>query len=234
MDFEYEGPTRYDSNDSEDELSPVAAPAEPSFVVRIKPAVSADNGTLVVSLLNGDKSGLEASNQIGVVYAPAAPSKQQQQPVGNGSMQVNNALARIFSVGSAVQAVVVSASMPIELQHGWIRAVVKRLRPSRIVVLDALDAGGQAANTSQMNAYRSPAVLASAIVVGLPAAVLNYAETFGLPCRHVRTEDRRQPVLLNEKEINALFANEQQPSAAYTLADPSTALRRDVSTSLYV
>ncbi|KAJ2610443.1 hypothetical protein H4S08_003609 [Coemansia sp. RSA 1365] len=234
MDFEYEGPTRYDSSDSEDELLPAVAPAEPSFVVRIKPKVSLNTETLVVSLLNGDESGLEANNQIGIVYAPAAPTKQQQQPVGNASMQVNNALARIFSVGSATQVVVVSASMPIELQYGWIRAVVKRLRPNRIVVLNALDAGGQAAGTSHMNAYRSPAVLASTIVVGLAAAVLNYAETFGLPCRHARADDYQQLMLLNEKEINTLFVNELQASADHTVADPSTALRRDVSASLYV
>ncbi|KAJ2078542.1 hypothetical protein H4R24_004401 [Coemansia sp. RSA 988] len=234
MDFDYEGPTRYDNSDSEDEQALVTKPVEPSYVVRIKPTVSAVNGTLVVSLLNGDESGLEASSQIGVVYAPAAPTKPQQQPVGNATMQVNNALARIFSVGSAIQVVMVSATMPIELQYGWIRAVAKSLRPSRIVVLDALDAGRQSAATSQMNAYRSPAVLASAIVVGLPAAVLNYADTFGLPCCHVRTDDQRQSMLLNEKEINALFANEQQPSTHHTVIDPSTALRREVSASLYV
>ncbi|KAJ2775532.1 hypothetical protein IWQ57_000396 [Coemansia nantahalensis] len=225
MDFAYESPARYDHSDSEDESTP-AAVAAPSFVVRLGPAAPARAETLVVSLLPVSGSGLgDGRTQVGVVYAPAAPPKWQ--PLG-ASEQVHSGLARIFLCDGAVWAVA-GAGMPTELHHGWVRAVAARLQPRRIVVVDALDADVIATGTSAMNTFRSPAVLASAIVIGLAAAVLNYAETAAIPCRHLRIDGHQVPSPLGAAEINALF--DAAPSAP---ARPEAVLRRDVSTSLYV
>ncbi|KAJ1729777.1 hypothetical protein LPJ61_003359 [Coemansia biformis] len=234
MDFAYESPVRYDHSDSEDDGTPV--PPAPSFVVRLGPAAPARADTLVISLLPqpaGGGGGLGAGHeQVGVVYAPAAPPKQL--PLGGASRQVNNALARVFQADDAVW-VVAGAGMPPELHHGWVRAVAARLPPRRIVVLDALDADVLAAGTSAMNTFRSPAVLASEIVVGLAAAVLNYAETAAIPCRHVRVDGRRAPPPLGPAEISVLFASPPRaPGGQDAAARPEAAIRHDVSTSLYM
>ncbi|KAJ2705913.1 hypothetical protein H4R19_005065 [Coemansia spiralis] len=228
MDLEYASPARYDHSDSEDDSPSAAAAPTPSFVVRLGPGAPARAETLVVSLLPPGRCGLgDGKAQVGVVYAPAAPPKLQ--PLG-GSQQVHNALARVFAADGATW-VVASAAMPTELHHGWVRAVAARLRPQRIVVVDALDADVLATGASAMNTFRSPAVLASAIVIGLAAAVLNYAETAAVPCRHLRIDGRQPLPALGPAEINALFdAAPPVPTAAAAEA----ILRRDVSTSLYV
>ncbi|KAJ2006365.1 hypothetical protein GGI04_001173 [Coemansia thaxteri] len=197
MDIEYQEPTGYDgySSDSCEEEEARAAPIPPPvFVVRIKPGCLDDDrqqqqgvGLLVISLdEEGGEDGV-GCERIGVVYAPTTSSKQ---PLGGGraggragGSGEGRALASIFrhpgeSGGTAVR-VAGSSAMPAELQHGWVRAVCARLRPTRIVVV----VGGGSGHPWVETAYRSAAVLASAVAVGLAAAVMNYADTYGIPCR---------------------------------------------------
>ncbi|KAI9505138.1 hypothetical protein GGI25_000357 [Coemansia spiralis] len=256
MDLGYEDPiTRYDSSDSEDEASyPVPAPAPLNFVVRLSPLFGKHADTLVIRLLplpadpNAGASGkiegglAPSFTQVGVIYAPAAQPKNRL-PLGGTSLQTNNALARILQASDGVVHVAASASTSPELQHGWAHAVVAKLNPKRIVLVDALEADmlqRPSANAALANTYRSPAVLASVIVVGLAAAVLNYADTYCIPSRHVRLNQRLSLLaipLLGAKEIDDLFSrkddrrNVQQDSLAI-LAD--TAGRRETSASLYV
>ncbi|KAJ2780021.1 hypothetical protein H4R18_003676 [Coemansia javaensis] len=230
MDVVYESPGRYDGSDSESED---AAGAAPEFVVRLRAeaAEAAAGGTVVISLLGELPAGAgDALEQIGVVYAPAAaPSssagrRRQLLPLGGGAQHADNALGRIFQGAAAVVWVAASADTPPELHHGWVRAVAARLRPTRIVVVDALAAA---------TAFRSPAVLASAVVVGLAAAVLNYAEVAAVPCRHVRTDPLglSPPPLLGPAEIDALFAKDGPAAAA---PQGPAALREDVAAAVYL
>ncbi|KAJ2667156.1 hypothetical protein IW148_000257 [Coemansia sp. RSA 1199] len=204
MDVEYLDPCRYDYDTSDDESSDAATP--PAFVVRLKPPLSVAR-TLLISLVPF------AGEQIGLVYSPAQPPKHQ--PLST-STQSTSALSRIFWANS--MHVVVATSLSAELQFGWVRELCAKLSPSRIVVVDAHSGGP--------NEFRSPAVLASALVVGLPAAVMNYAEAFGVPCRHVRVDGQKA---LSVEDVDALFASKQQVHAA-----DSFMLDHSVPTSLYV
>ncbi|KAJ2344747.1 hypothetical protein IWW50_005840 [Coemansia erecta] len=216
MDVEYLGPTRYDYDTSDsDEASAAPSPTPLSYVIRLKPTFHSNTDTLVISLLPSTRVG----EQIGVIYAPAAPPKQM--PIFGG-MQTNNALARVFWADGCVQ--IAATQVPVELQFGWIQAVAQRLSPQRIVVVDKDEA-----DVTGMNEFRSPAVLASAIVVGLPAAVLNYAEAFKIPCRHVRV-GAHLGVELGRESVDALFDSQQSPHTA----EYPAALHHDVSASLYV
>ncbi|KAJ2503468.1 hypothetical protein GGH96_000258 [Coemansia sp. RSA 1972] len=204
MDVEYLDPCRYDYDTSDDEGA--EAGTEPSFVVRLKPTHSVAPSTLVISLVPFE------GEQIGVVYSPAQPSKHQ--PLSN-STQTTSMLARIYWANS--MHVVAASSVSVELQYGWVQKVCAKLSPSRIVVVDD-NVGGQ-------SEFRSPAVLASALVLGLPAAVMNYAEVFGVPCRHVRDSHMQLA-----ETVDALFATKQQDHTR----DHLDALDHSVSTSLYV
>ncbi|KAJ2491722.1 hypothetical protein IWW37_002046 [Coemansia sp. RSA 2050] len=246
MDVEYLDPTRYDdcSSDS-DEDTAIAPFTKPAFVVRLKPGhfTTGNADTVVISLLPpptisphtaADSGGLAAPShheQIGVVYAPAT-----QQPsslaIGN-SLQVNSALARILQTKDGVVHVVASPSIPAEVQHGWVRAVAEKLGPKRLLLVDALDANllPQAASTG-LSSYRSPAVLASAVIIGLSAAVLNYADTRGIPCRHLRVSGRHLGCLLSREEIDVQFASDGGYNALATLTND--VIRREVAASLYL
>ncbi|KAJ2653587.1 hypothetical protein IWW40_000281 [Coemansia sp. RSA 1250] len=217
MDIEYFGPTRYDYDTSDDESATEPA-AAPSFVVRIVPKFASSSNTLVISLVPFVPS--EHAEQIGVVYSPAAPPKQLPF---SGNMQTNNALARVFWAHNMVQ--IATCEQPAELQFGWIQAVAQKLSPRRIVVVYA-DAPAHA-----MNEYRSPAVLASAIILGLPAAAMNYAEAFGVPCRHIRVNGPPAIGMLQSDAVDSLFASQQtEQQSPEQLAE----LGQDVSASLYV
>ncbi|KAJ2837845.1 hypothetical protein FBU31_001057 [Coemansia sp. 'formosensis'] len=245
MDVEYLEPTRYDDCSSDSEEDTTATPlATPAFVVRLKPGFSATGkaDTLVISLLpppslpppaaTGGGGLAPQYEQIGVAYAPAA-----QQPgslaIGN-SLQVNNALARILRAQDGVVHVVASASIPAELQHGWVRAVAEKLGPKRVLLVDALDAELQpVAVSAGLNSYRSPAVLASAVIVGVAAAVLNYADAYDIPCRHLRVSGQLMDHLLAREEVDAQFSSEldgRTNLASYS----ADAIRHEVSASLYL
>ncbi|KAJ2866199.1 hypothetical protein GGH94_001730 [Coemansia aciculifera] len=247
MDIEYLDPTGYDDCSSDSEEDTTATPlTKPAFVVRLKPGHSATGNadTVVISLLPppslsplaaSDSGGLAPSSQyeqIGVAYAPAA-----QQPsslaIGN-SLQVNNALARILQTQDGIVHVVTSPSIPAELQHGWVRAIAEKLTPKRVLLVDALDADLQpVAVSAGLNSYRSPAVLASAVIVGLAAAVLNYADAYGISCRHLRVSGRPLDRLLIREEVDAQFASEvdsRTAMASYT----ADVIRHEVAASLYL
>ncbi|KAJ1841262.1 hypothetical protein LPJ70_004293 [Coemansia sp. RSA 2708] len=212
MDVEYLGPTRYDYDTSDEEGAALPSTAPPVFVVRLQPTFQEPADTLVISLV----PLAAADKQIGVVYSPAPPPKQLPF---SGGLQTNNALARVFWANGMLQ--IAATEQPTELQFGWIQVVAGRLSPKRIVVVDTDTA-------MALNEFRSPAVLASKIVLGLPAAVLNYAEAYDIPCRHVRADG--QTAMLDRETVDRLFASKQAEHAADQLA----ALRHDVSVSLYV
>ncbi|KAJ2559531.1 hypothetical protein EV175_000289 [Coemansia sp. RSA 1933] len=232
MDLGYDEPfTRYgsSSSDSEDESTTAASPVTRNkTVVRLSRAFERRSSTVVISLVPLAGSGYR---QVGVVYAPVSPQGRTKLPLGDAKcMQTNGGLARILVDADDGQTVYVVASgdMPAAVQHAWVRALGGGLSIERIVLVDALDTGGAAADGIK---YRSPAVLASTMVVGLAAAILNYADTYGVPCRHVRTDSAVAPAL----DIDALFAidtNGPQSKQLSILAD--TAGRRETSASLYV
>ncbi|KAJ2743510.1 hypothetical protein GGI20_003695 [Coemansia sp. BCRC 34301] len=243
MDIEYLDPTRYDdcSSDSEEDTTSAPLP-KPTYVVRLKPGFAAkEHDTVVISLLQppalsqlaADGGGLAASGQyeqIGIAYAPAA-QQPSSMAIGN-SLQVNNALARILRTADGVVHVMASPTVPAELQHGWVRAVASKLEPKRLLLVDALDNNGLVAVEAGLNSYRSPAVLASAVIVGLAAAVLNYADACGIPCRHIR-EGRRLPHrLVTREEIDAQFSSEHDIRSAPTCA--SDMVPHKISMSLYL
>ncbi|KAI8325963.1 hypothetical protein GQ54DRAFT_160845 [Martensiomyces pterosporus] len=245
MSFEYLGPTRYDSSDSEDEAlsePTVLSPPAPRFVVRIKPsflpAVQAAE-TLAIRLLPtpATEGGLEDSQyeQIGLIYSPAV-SRKQQFPIG-ATLQTSNALARILKAPSdgAVIHVLANTELPSHLQHGWVRALMENLKPKRIVLLDTLDADLRSAGAASTNAYHTPAVLASVLILGLSAAVLNYAETYKVPCRHLRVSGGQLAGrLISAKDAEALFDGTARSGRQQSTAADSDMIRHDVSTSLYV
>ncbi|KAJ2157214.1 hypothetical protein GGF46_004659 [Coemansia sp. RSA 552] len=219
--MDYLGPIRCDDS-SDDEAH--TAPPTPAFVVRLKPAAVRSADTLVVSLVPPPTDGGGLGEAVGVVYAPA--SVCGQLPLG-GSVRTNNALARVFqAAGDSTVRIIASSSMPVELQHGWVKAVAGRLSPKRIVLVDSPASSAE----SWMNQYRSPAVLAAEIVVGLAAAVINHADMYGIPCRHIRADTFPE---LGKDKIDALFAAAGSQAGPET-ADPSAALCREVATSLYV
>ncbi|KAJ2778150.1 hypothetical protein GGI18_004094 [Coemansia linderi] len=246
MDVEYLDPTRYDDCSSDSEEDTTATPlTKPAFVVRLKPGHfgtgSAD--TVVISLLPppttsphaaSDNGGLAAPShyeKIGVVYAPAA-----QQPsslaIGN-SLQVNSALARILQTKDGIVHVVANPSIPAELQHGWVRAVAEKLGPKRLLLVDALDTDQLPRGASAgLNSYRSPAVLASAVIIGMAAAVLNYADTYSIPCRHLRVNGQHLSRLLGQEEINEQFASGGDHNAQAVLT--GDVIRHEVAASLYL
>ncbi|KAJ1965274.1 hypothetical protein GGI12_000878 [Dipsacomyces acuminosporus] len=251
MSFDYLGPTRYDSSDSEDEaLSESLAlhPPKPAFVVRIKPAFKLAEGqatnTLVVNLLPANAAAAAAASscfgsdfeQIGIIYAPAA-SQRQQFPIGK-SIQTDGAIARIFkstaSEGSVVH-VLANPDLPSQLQHGWVRALAEELRPQRVVLVDTLDSDIRSAGIASMNAYHTPAVLASVLILGLSAAILNYAETYSVPCRHLRVSGQQlSDCAVGIKDIDRLFDNDGQKGSQHSTSADSDMIRHDVSTSLYL
>ncbi|KAJ2663190.1 hypothetical protein IWW48_001511 [Coemansia sp. RSA 1200] len=227
---------RYDSSESEDESVLQQPSAEPPttksvVVVRLSPSFARrSSSTVVISLLplrtqTDTKGGLAAAaaategpeaaeyTQVGVVYAPVAQTRRtgnrNRLPVGDGRcMQTNSALARIIqptttAANSAddqapVVYVVASSATPSAVQHAWIRAVAGKLQPARLVVVDALE------ETDGPRNSQAPA----AMVVGLAAAVLNYADTHGVPCGHVRLNHTAAPSgapLLQIAELDALF-----------------------------
>ncbi|KAJ2146898.1 hypothetical protein EV180_000566 [Coemansia sp. RSA 518] len=205
MDVEYLDPCRYDYDTSDDECP---TDSTPSFVVRLKPVHSVPRTTLVISLVPFNEG-----EQIGLIYSSAQPP--QLQPFSN-STQTTTTLSRIYWAHS--MHVVAATSLPAELQFGWVQKVCEKISPTRIVVVDA--------KVSGQSEFRSPAVLASALVLGLPAAVMNYAEVFGVPCRHVR--DCRME--LTAERVDALFESKQQEH----VADNLDTLDHSVVTSLYV
>ncbi|KAJ2067570.1 hypothetical protein GGI08_001315 [Coemansia sp. S2] len=244
MDIEYLDPTGYDDCSSDSEEDTTATPlSKPTFVVRLKPGYTAAGNadTVVISLLPPpslsplaatDGGGLAPSpqyEQIGVAYAPAA-----QQPsslvIGN-SLQVNNALARILQTQDGLVYVVASPSIPAELQHGWVRAVAEKLSPKRVLLVDALEADLQP--VAGFNSYRSPAVLASAVIVGVAAAVLNYTDSYGIPCRHLRVSGRPLDRLLVREEVDAQFSSELGSHSALA-SHTADVICHDVSASLYL
>ncbi|KAJ1668348.1 hypothetical protein IW140_000348 [Coemansia sp. RSA 1813] len=205
-------------------------------------AADTQGGTNKTSKSRGLASSETATNprytQMGVIYAPVAQPKNKL-PLGDAScVQTNNALARILQEhDSGTMYVVASGATPPEVQHAWIRAVAGNLSLERIVLVDALEVDGMGASLAN-NRYRSPAVLASAIVVGLAAAILNYADTYSVPCRHVRIDGGVAPVLSAE-DIDALFASDnvchslqQNEESLSVLAE--AAGQRETSASLYV
>ncbi|KAJ2844780.1 hypothetical protein IWW36_005049, partial [Coemansia brasiliensis] len=215
MDIEYFGPTRYDYDTSDDESAVAEPTASPSFVVRIKPKFASSLSTLVISLVPFVPN--KHAEQIGIVYSPAAPPKQLPF---SGNMQTNNALARVFWAHNMIQ--IATCEQPAELQFGWIQAVAQKLSPQRLVIVYA-DATAHA-----MNEYRSPAVLSSAIILGLPAAAMNYAEAFDVPCRHIRVSGLPAIDMLQAEAVDSLFASHQ---AEQHLPDQLAALGQDVSAS---
>ncbi|KAJ2518749.1 hypothetical protein H4217_003115 [Coemansia sp. RSA 1939] len=211
-----------------------------AVVVRLSPSFarrsSTSSSTVVISLLplrtqtdtkgglaaKGDGPGAAEYTQVGVVYAPVAQTRgtrnRNRLPVGDGKcMQTNSALARIVQPTAAtttaassandqapVVYVVASSSTPLTAQHAWIRAVAGKLQPARIVVVDAPE------ETEGPRNSQAPA----AMVVGLAAAVLNYADTHGVPCRHVRLNHAAAPSgapLLQTEEVDALFDEASPP-----------------------
>ncbi|KAJ1642907.1 hypothetical protein LPJ64_005284, partial [Coemansia asiatica] len=177
MDIEYLGPTRYDFGDSDSEEETVScslSTAPPTFTLRLLPGIASPQ-TLVISQLPWNEKGSGGlANKVGTIYAPCTqPSRKM--PVGNVS--TNNALGHVVEGSDGMLYVLADAALPLELQHGWVRAVFAKLNPRRVVVIDELEDTGE---------FRSPAVLASAVIVGLAAAILNFADTFGIPCRHIR------------------------------------------------
>ncbi|KAJ2890008.1 hypothetical protein IWW38_004370, partial [Coemansia aciculifera] len=175
---------------------------------------------------------------IGVAYAPAAQPTggSSDLAIGNSS-QVSSALSRIFlqPTEDSVIHVVASPTVPAELQHGWVRAVAEKLKPKRMLLVDTLD-NDLATAAGIGSSYRSPAVLASAVVVGLAAAVLNYADAYGIPCRHMRVSGQLPLQLLTREQIDAQFSS-SDPHASHSVLQASSAsdmLRHDVSASLYL
>ncbi|KAJ2758523.1 hypothetical protein H4S06_002658, partial [Coemansia sp. BCRC 34490] len=143
----------------------------------------------------------------------------------------NSALARIVQPAAASSAdgqasvvyVVASSSTPLTVQHAWIRAVAGKLQPARIVVVDAPQ------DTEGPRNSQAPA----AMVVGLAAAVLNYADTHGVPCRHVRLDHAAAPLgapLLQTEEVDALFDEASPPAHA----DSAGRREAPASASFYV
>ncbi|KAJ2582522.1 hypothetical protein GGH95_001485, partial [Coemansia sp. RSA 1836] len=166
---------------------------------------------------------------IGIAYAPAA-QQSSSLAIGNSS-QTNSALARILRAADGVVHVVASHTVPAELQHGWVRAVAGRLEPKRLLLVDTLDADLMSVEAG-LNSYRSPAVLASAVIVGLAAAVLNYADAYDIPCRHMRISGRPPNRLLTREEVDAQFSSEHGSRSAP--ASAADLIRHDVSASLYL
>lgn len=252
---DYLGPIRNDDylSDSEEEgydVDTYSPPPTPQFVVRIKPEfqknLSAAN-TLVISLVPFKNEDTQ-HKQVGVIYAPAAqqkplPSTQQLLPLGwsdfnsQSPAAANSALAYIL-VHSDMVCVMASPTVPAELQHGWIRAVAEKLQPQRLVLVDTIssDANTDHSGVSVMlNPYRSPAVLASAMVVGMAAAVLNYAETYSKPIRHVRLTSRPDSSYLDAANIDGLFSQENgYPTTSSASSVDADMIHNNVSTSLYL
>ncbi|KAJ1818306.1 hypothetical protein LPJ56_001849 [Coemansia sp. RSA 2599] len=225
MDIEYLGPTRYDfgDSDSEEEYAPSGLSATPAtFTLRLLPGVTL-SPTLVISLLpwsdKSTSSGL--AKKIGTIYAPCI-QPNRQMPIGN--VVANSALGHIVEGCDGVLYVLASAALPLELQHGWVRTVFEKLGPQRVVVLDELENAGE---------FGSPAVLASAVIVGLTAAVLNYADTYGIPCRHVRGGNG----LVGAADIDAMFTKASSASLGKHTQHAESrgdTIKHEVSTSLYV
>ncbi|KAJ2705458.1 hypothetical protein FB645_002441 [Coemansia sp. IMI 203386] len=222
MEIEYLGPTRYDfgDSDSEDDVSPNnILETPPVFTLRLQPNVVLPT-TLVINLQSTNvycTSGL--GTKIGVIYAPCTqPSRQM--PIGN-TVATNSALGHIMEINGVVY-VFANSALPLELQHGWVKTVFERIRPERVVLVD--EVLGEAE-------FRSPAVLASVVIVGLSAAVLNYADTYGVACRHVRGAKK----LVGAKDIDELFKeNQESAGKRYQQGSYTDTIKHEVSTSLYV
>ncbi|KAJ1935446.1 hypothetical protein FBU59_005385, partial [Linderina macrospora] len=179
MSFEYLGPTRYDGSDSEDEQPLTTTTAPASFVVRTTRDLPA-SPTVIIDLTQSSTSDQQMT-PLGVIYAPT-PAKQH--PLG-ASLSTSAALSRIVRHSDGTVRVLAHPGLASEMQHGWVRAVLGKLQPKRIVVVDSLLVSAAGAGSEAAGAYHTPAVLASVLVLGVAAAVVNYAETYGVPCRHV-------------------------------------------------
>ncbi|KAJ1719357.1 hypothetical protein LPJ53_005868 [Coemansia erecta] len=208
MDIEYLGPTRYDYGDSDSESECESPSTPPPITVRLKRSIARPT-TLVIS------PHAPSGPRVGLVYAPI---HSPTHPLG--AHTPSPSLGSVLQTDKSTMHVLVDRTsiMPVELQHAWVRAVCDRLEMQRIVVVDAGDVEGQ---------FRSPGVMAGQVIVGLPAAVMNYADARGIPCRHVRGQRA-----LDTQEIDALFAQQAEPDTRD--AGDAEALRPEVATSLYV
>ncbi|KAJ1948125.1 hypothetical protein EC988_005298 [Linderina pennispora] len=207
MSFEYLGPTRYDSSDSEDEQPLSRTLAAASFIVRTT-ADLARPETVIIDLTPAASS--QGTSPVGVVYAPTASA---QYPVGS-TLATTAGLSRIVQHADGTVRVLANAKLPVELQHGWVRAVLEKLQPQRLVVVDSLTAPGM---------YCAPAVLASVLVVGVAAAAANYAETYRVEFRHVRRSGG-----VAAEDVDGLFARPDEKLAG------DSSIGRDAAAALYL
>ncbi|KAJ2379923.1 hypothetical protein GGI05_006480 [Coemansia sp. RSA 2603] len=185
-------------NDYGDSDSESEAPEALPITVRLRPGVPKPT-TLVVSP-HAPASG----SKIGVIQLPTSSSTH---PLGG--LTATTSQHHILQSTDTFH-VVVSRVVAVELQRAWAQAVCSQVGMRRIVVVDTGDQDVQGAP----------------VVVGLAAAVMNYADARGIPCRYVRDS------VVGEQEIEELFArplaHEPQESSG------TQALRRDVEASLYV
>ncbi|KAI7834199.1 hypothetical protein BX661DRAFT_176790 [Kickxella alabastrina] len=170
MDVEYVGPTRYDygDSDSDSDDTSISPPSPPKFTVRLSPNYKPTHPTtLTISLHAPPKEESTTTKKLGIIYAPCTQANMKS-PLGLCS--VNASLGQIFQKTPGSVWVWVSRDMPVELHYGWVRALVEKF---------GLDAVRELVVVDDVRVRRP-------VVVGLPAAVMNYADAVGLRCTYVR------------------------------------------------
>ncbi|KAJ2727065.1 hypothetical protein GGI07_000183 [Coemansia sp. Benny D115] len=218
MDIEYTGPTRYDYGDSDSETDTASTPAPiQPFVFRLKPLATPPTTLLIDLLPATSKEPYASARKIGTVYAPC--TQPQQSPLSG--LQANASLSHIVESSPGVVRVLASNQVPLDLQHRWAETVIGRLNPKRVVLVDRLEVAGE---------FRSPAVLASQVIVGLAAAVLNYADIRGIACVHVRGKGS-----VRDEDLDTLFGEYKAAAAAAAASEQDSCnIKHETSTSLYL
>ncbi|KAJ2785091.1 hypothetical protein GGI15_002031 [Coemansia interrupta] len=212
MDIEYLGPTRYDYGDSDSDSEPADTPRAPPITVRLKRSLTPPT-TLVLSPYTPPHA-----QPLGLIHTPV--NSPTTHPLGLTPSMTQSPLFQLTP--ATMHLSLDPQAIPLDLLHPWVLALCSRVGMRRIVVVSC-------SNTADQR-FRSPAVLAGKVVTGLPAAVMNYADARGIPCRHVVDKE----VLLSDQEIDALFASPIEQDVPQDSGDGADTLSREVSAALYV